>query len=335
MHLATHRTRADADPPSEHRRDDAHFDQIGGAADPFQGAGGFHHQIAFPQQAFLLGHPHGQGEGAGGGALFGDQQGIDAPDQLQLAGHGLLTGDRQDWGAGPEFADVAGGGSRLGEGQDRSGVELAGNAADGLADGVGNGGGHLAIKDPPGIVALDAPGDPGHGGHRFHRVITNGGFVGEHHGVGAIQDGVSHVADLGPGGAGAAGHRIEHLGGGDDRDAQAVGLANQFFLQQRNFFGRHLDAQIAPGDHHAVAEGQDGIDGINRLEFLDFGHHRRSATVAANQIPDLLHVRGIAHEAEGDPVDLLLQAKGEVTAIFRGESPDGELHIGEVDPLVV
>ena len=267
--------------------------------------------------------------------MFGDQQGIDSPDQLQLAGHGLLTGDRQDWGTGPEFADVAGSGSRLGQGQDRSGVELAGNAADGLADGVGNGGGHLAIKDSPGIVALNAPGDPGHGGHRFHRVITNGGFVGEHHGVGAIQDGVSHVADLGPGGAGAAGHRIEHLGGGDDRDAQAVGLANQFFLQQRNFFGRHLDAQIAPGDHHAVAEGQDGIDGINRLEFLDFGHHRCGATVAANQIPDLLHVRGIAHEAEGDPVDLLLQAKGEVTAIFRGESPDGELNIGEVDPLVI
>ena len=72
MHLATHRTRADADPASEHRRDDAHFDEIGGAADPFQGTGGFDHQIALPQQAFLLGHPHGQGKGAGGGALFGD-----------------------------------------------------------------------------------------------------------------------------------------------------------------------------------------------------------------------------------------------------------------------
>ena len=57
--------------------------------------------------------------------------------------------------------------------------------------------------------------------------------------------------------------------------------------------------------------------------------------VGANQGLDLLHVGGIPHEAQGHPIDALAQAKGEVFPVFVGQGPDRELHVREVDALVV
>jgi hypothetical protein len=206
MHPAAHRSVADPLTAAEDRRDQAHPHKIGGTTHPLKGALGLDDQITLVQEAHPLGDPHGHIEGAARVDLLRDQQGRHPPDHLQLARHLQVAGDRQDRGAGAELADVASGRTALGERQDRGGVELAGDAADRLTDGVGDGGRHVAGQHPLGIVALDAAGDLGHGGHGLHRIVADGALVGEHHGIGAIEDGIGHITHLGPGGAGAAHH---------------------------------------------------------------------------------------------------------------------------------
>ena len=186
-----------------------------------------------------------------------------------------------------------------------------------------------------GVVALDPPGNGGHRGYGLHRKVADRTLIREHHRICAVEDGIGHIAHFGPGGPGATHHRIEHLGGGDNRDTEAVGLADQLLLQQGHFLGRHFDAEVAPCHHHPVTEGQDVVDLVDRLKFLDLCHYWGLVAVAADQLADLDHVGGIAHEAEGHPVDPLLQTKGEIGPILVGESSDRKLHIGEVDPLVV
>ena len=155
------------------------------------------------------------------------------------------------------------------------------------------------------IILLDTSGDGGHRFHRFHREIPDGGFVGEHHSIGAIQNRVGHITDFRTCRPRAGCHRIQHLRCGDDRDAKAVGFLNQLLLQQRNFFSGHFYAEVSTGDHDAVAQGKDGIDLVDRLEFFNLGHHRCGVTVAADQIADFLHIGGVTDETQGDPINPL------------------------------
>ena len=57
--------------------------------------------------------------------------------------------------------------------------------------------------------------------------------------------------------------------------------------------------------------------------------------MALDQGLDLLHVGGIAHEAEGHPIHVMGQAENQVFAVLIGKGPDRELHIGEIHPLVI
>ena len=55
----------------------------------------------------------------------------------------------------------------------------------------------------------------------------------------------------------------------------------------------------------------------------------------ADQSANLLHVGGIAHEAEGHPVHPLAEAKGQVGLVLVREGTNGQLNVWEVDALVV
>ena len=223
----------------------------------------------------------------------------------------------------------------MGQGHDGGGLQLTSDGAHSLADAVGNGVLAVPREAGLGVVLLNAPGNGGHDLHSFHRVLPHGGLVGEHHRVGAIQNGIGHVTHLRPGGTGIGGHAVQHLGGGDDGDSQAVGLADQLFLQQRHILRGDFHPQITPGHHHAIAKGQDLVNAADGLELLDLGHHRGAVAMAADQLPDRHHVFGIAHKAQSNPIHPLLQSKAQITAVFFCQGTDGELHIREVDPLVV
>ena len=257
------------------------------------------------------------------------------PDQLQLAGHLVVVGDRQDRRAWAKFAHIASCGTAIGERQDGCRIKLPCHCAHRLTDRIRDCGGHVAVQDSARVVALNPAGHRVHGGHGFHWEVPHGALIGEHHRVGAIENRVGHITHLGAGGPRAAHHRVEHLGGGDHRDPEAVALADQFLLQQRHLLGGHLHPQVAAGHHHPIAEMQDVIDLIDGFKFFNFCHHRRGMAMAGNQLLDLQHVGGVAHKAERHPVHPLLQPEGQIGAVLVGEGPDRELHIGEVHPLVV
>ena len=262
-------------------------------------------------------------------------QGGHPPHKLQFAGHALFIGDGQDGSSRAELAHVVSCGTAFGEGQDGSRVELACDRAHCTADGVWHRARQMAIDRPLRVILLDPSRDGGHGLHSLHREVAHRRFVRQHDGIGAIENRVGHITHLSPGGARARSHRIEHLGGRDDRNTEAVGFLDEFLLKQRNFFGWHLNAEVATGNHHPIAKGKDGVDLINGFELLDLGHHRRGVTVLADQTTNLLHVGGVTHKAESDPINSLLKTKGKVSAVFVGKGPNRKLHVGEVHPLVV
>ena len=63
-------------------------------------------------------------------------------------------------------------------------------------------------------------GDRRHHRDRLDRVGADRGLLGEHHRVGAVEDRVGHVGDLGARRARGGDHRVEHLRGGDRRPRQ-------------------------------------------------------------------------------------------------------------------
>ena len=110
---------------------------------------------------------------------------------------------------------------------------------------------------------------------------------------------------------------------------------NQILLKQRNLFSWHLDSEIPAGHHDSVAQRQDRVDLVDRFKFFDLRHHGRGEAMLANEFSDLLHIRWVAHETEGDPVDTLLKSEGQILAVFLGQSTHRELHVWEIHPFVV
>ena len=168
-----------------------------------------------------------------GAFVLRDHQRLHPPNQLQAAGHGWIRGNGQNRRCGTELADVLGCGPSFSEREDRRGVQLAGDGADGATQGIRHRAGQMAVNGTLGIILFDPAGDGRHRLNGFHWEIADGCFVGEHHCIGAIQNGVGHIAHFSAGGSRAGGHRIQHLGGRDDRNAQAVGFPDQFLLQKR------------------------------------------------------------------------------------------------------
>src|SRR5262249_20318889 len=105
----------------------------------------------------------------------------------------------------------------------------------------------------------------------FDRVLTDGGFGGEHDGVGAVPDGVGNVPGLGAGRHRLRNHRLPHLGGGDGRDAEVVGGGDDLFLGAGDLLRRQLHAEVAAGDHEGVGLTGDFPDVVEGVRSLDLG----------------------------------------------------------------
>jgi hypothetical protein len=150
--------------------------------------------------------------------------------------------------------------------------------SDGFADGFGDGESAVlaaaAVLHEVGHVAFGFDDDARHDGNGFAGILAAGGFGGEHDGVGAVENGVGDVAGFGARGARVFDHRLEHLRGGDDGLAPGGGAADDVLLNDGNFFRRHLDAEIAAGDHDSVGGFEnffEMIDGLRLFEFRDDG----------------------------------------------------------------
>ena len=181
-------------------------------------------------------------------------------------------------------------------------------------------------------VALDLGGDPVHGRDRLDGKGAGGGLGRQHDRVGAFEDGGRDVRDLGAGRHRRGDHRFQHLRGDDHRLAGAAGGAGDLLLDAGHLLERHLDAEVAAGDHQRVGELDDRGEALDRLRLLDLG---QDAGAAAGDLPDLGEILGALDEGERDPVDAGVERRLEVGAVLGGEGAEGEGGVGDADALAV
>ena len=128
-----------------------------------------------------------------------------APVKIGALGHGCVVSEGIDGDLRPVFGNHAGGVAGLGEDRDRAHGQVFGGVSDGFANGFGDRK-TVPITAAPGQrelshVALGLDNDARHHGYRLAGIAAAGGFRREHDRIGAIEDGIGHVAGLGTCGA--------------------------------------------------------------------------------------------------------------------------------------
>ena len=101
-----------------------------------------------------------------------------------------------------------------------------------------------------------------------------------------------------------------------------------------HFFGRCFDTEISPGHHDGIRFGQDVIEGVERLRFLDLGDHGDVGLAVSQELPELTDVGGAAHERQGHEVDMSFDGEGEVQPVLGRNGRHGERSPRHVDALV-
>ena len=181
-------------------------------------------------------------------------------------------------------------------------------------------------------VVLGLLDDPRHGLDDQDGVLAGGGLAREHQGVGAVEDGVGDVGRLGAGGARLLDHRLEHLGRHDHRLAGEAAGGDDLLLQHGDGVERHLDPEVAAGDHQAVGRVGDLVEVLDRGLALDLGDDRDPPAGLRHHRADRLDVRRLADVARGEEVRLLGDGEGDVGAVLLGDL-EGEVGVRQVDPL--
>ena len=139
-----------------------------------------------------------------------------------------------------------------------------------------------------------------HGAHRFHRATADRGLAGQHHRGSAVENRVGDIADFGARRPRVALHRVEHLGGGDDRFAAGDGGADDALLDGRTLAHVHLDAEVAARHHDAVGGADDARDVVDAVAVFNLGDDRNVGAAVDFQAAQLFMNRGdvvgVAHE---------------------------------------
>ncbi len=166
-------------------------------------------------------------------------------------------------------------------------------------------------------LAIGALADRAHGFHGLARVFALGGLAREHHGVGAVDDRVGHVAGLGAGRARVLDHGVEHLGGGDHHFTYLVAAADDALLRKDHFLGRDLHAHVAAGDHDAVSGGEDVLKVVEAFLVFDLADDLNIiAAVGVEELADVQHVAARSRKRGGDEVDMALDAKEQILFVL-------------------
>ena len=176
-------------------------------------------------------------------------------------------------------------------------------------------------------------GSSGHGGHCFDGVFAVGCLAAEHQRIGVLVDGVGDIGHLGAGRPGILDHRVEHLGGDDNRLLGLDTLLDKTGLYAGNLLLRHLDAQVATGHHHAVCRFEYLVDVVDTLLVLDFGNNLDGTFVLVENGLYVKYILFAAHEGVGDKVDVLLDGIVNVANVALGERGEVDAHARHVDTL--
>ncbi len=104
------------------------------------------------------------------------------------------------------------------------------------------------------------------------------------------------------------------------------------FCRPGTLLERHFDAEVAARHHHRVGDGEDVVETLDRLRLFDLGHHQRAIAGDRLHLDDVL---GALDERQRDPVDALLQRRGEIGAVLFGHRRGRDRRVGQADALLV
>ena len=130
-------------------------------------------------------------------------------------------------------------------------------------------------------------------------------------------------------------HRVEHLGGDDDRQPAQVRPADDVLLDRRDLLGRKLHAEVAAGHHHPVGLLEDRVQPCDRLGLLQLGDDRHLPPGLGHRRAGLVQVARLSHEGQRHVVHARLDAEDQVLAVLGGQRLGPERHTRQVDALVV
>ena len=118
---------------------------------------------------------------------------------------------------------------------------------------------------------------------------------------------------------------------------RARGRAQHGLLHARHVGERHLEAEVAAGDHHRVGGVEDLVEPGDRLGPFELGDERqrraRRATTATARAA--LDVGGRLHEAERHQIDAERQPERQVLGVLEGQRTRRQRHVRRVDALVL
>lgn len=168
-------------------------------------------------------------------------------------------------------------------------------------------------------AGLDAGGDAVENLDAFDGVFASGGLARKHHCVGLFESGVCDVGDLCSRGDGVDDHRLEHVGGHDDRAAHFDAALHDAPLDDGQIFHRAFDPEIPSGDHHGIGLADDLVEVAHSELVFDFRDDGGLASVAFEHVAQDIDVLAFAAEGECDEVHSEFASEGYVGEVFFGE----------------
>ena len=106
------------------------------------------------------------------------------------------------------------------------------------------------------------------------------------------------------------------MGRDHDRFAQSNATFDDSSLNDRQFFHRHLDPEIAAGDHDQVRSLNNVVDRFDCGLVLDLGQHLCIAPFADKQIAKLGEIAGFSDKTERNEVDAELRSERNVSNVL-------------------
>ena len=161
-------------------------------------------------------------------------------------------------------------------------------------------------RPPERLVLFGADAQLGHRPHGAHGIFADGRLGREHHGVGAVHDGIRDIGHLGARRRRRVDHRLEHLRGRDAYLVAGTREPDQALLQARHRCVADFDRQVAARHHDDVARIDDPADVLDCLGTLDLRDDVAQSARSAQQRPRLLDILGVTreryrHEVEAEP----------------------------------
>ena len=187
------------------------------------------------------------------------------------------------------------------------------------------------------LRALGGERNRAHGADGFDRIFAGRRFGREHHGVGAIEHRVGHIANFRARWHGGGDHALHHLRGGDRELVTVAGAFDHALLQRGHGGVADLNGEIAARDHDAVAGVDDFVERLrdDRFSALNLRDEFRLAARRRQNGARRLHVVSAFGERDGEVIAINFDRRFDVRQVFCRERRCGQSTAQAIDALVV